>query len=366
MQNMTDLSPIPGGQPVETCPQAGPAPVDKWALLDALTHAAPDFGISHRTLTVLRALLTFFPDRTLPAQRGAGVVYPSNRTLSQRLNGMPESTLRRHLGTLVRSGLIDRQDSANRKRFARFGVCFGFDLSPLARFAEAVFAAAHQAQHRKAQEDALRAVIAANRQKLIEEGTPADDPLLEEARLCQRRKLPLEVLTELSERVENRLTIPARPAKMSGSDSQTERHIQTTDKSISVYNPAPAQDDRPPAIEEVQSVCKEYQAYFPTEHPDWRGLVSVSDRLHPMLGIDRQVYVQARQTLGAERTATIVLCMLESLETIRKPGAYLRALVQRGEKGLLNLPGMVKSLKARQLRGKLSADNFGGLAKVAG
>ena len=134
------------GQPVEACQTAG-LTADKWALLDALTLAAHAYRLNHRSLAVLRALLTFFPGRDIPAEPGAGVVYPSNRTLSARLNGMPESTLRRHIASLVRSGLIARRDSANCKRFARVGgVVFGFDLSPLAQAAPSLAERASEAR----------------------------------------------------------------------------------------------------------------------------------------------------------------------------------------------------------------------------
>lgn len=108
---------------------------DKWALLDRLTTAADCFELSHRTLTVLKALLSFLPSRHIP-DGAAGIVFASNARLSERLHGMPESTLRRHLAQLVRTGLIARHDSPNRKRFARnrggaIALAFGFDLSPL-------------------------------------------------------------------------------------------------------------------------------------------------------------------------------------------------------------------------------------------
>lgn len=94
-------------------------PVDKWQILDALSAAAEEFELNHRTLSVLRALITFLPAREITAELNSCIVFPSNRTLSERLHGMPESTLRRHLAKLVELGIISRHDSANRKRFAR-------------------------------------------------------------------------------------------------------------------------------------------------------------------------------------------------------------------------------------------------------
>jgi replication initiation protein RepC len=59
-----------------------------------------------------------------------------------RANGMPPTTLRRHLAVLVDCGLIVRRDSPNGKRFARKGrggqveQAYGFDLSPIVARAE--------------------------------------------------------------------------------------------------------------------------------------------------------------------------------------------------------------------------------------
>lgn len=78
------------------------------------------------------------------------VVFPSNKTVCERLNGMPCSTMRRlSPARLVEAGLLMRRDDPNGKRYVRKHgderVTFGFDLCPLycraeeiARAAEAV------------------------------------------------------------------------------------------------------------------------------------------------------------------------------------------------------------------------------------
>ena len=126
-------------------------------MLDRLTTAAESMELSHRSLTVLKALLSFVPSRHIP-DGAAGIVFASNARLSVRLHGMPESTLRRHLAELVRLGLIGRHDSPNRKRFARnrggaISLAFGFDLAPLVVQAEMIETAAQQAeaQHERIQ-----------------------------------------------------------------------------------------------------------------------------------------------------------------------------------------------------------------------
>ena len=98
--------------------------VHKWRLFRALTEAKAPLGVTDRALSVLHALLSFHQETalTLPVvdpraadEDGEGsagiVVFPSNRELSIRANGMAPATLRRHLACLVDAGLIIRRDS---------------------------------------------------------------------------------------------------------------------------------------------------------------------------------------------------------------------------------------------------------------
>nr|WP_281256060.1 plasmid replication protein RepC [Puniceibacterium antarcticum] len=346
------------GQSAEVCTSA-----DKWALLATLTEAAPDIGLNHRTLSVLKALLSFFPDRILPEDAGAAVVFPSNRSLSLRLNGMPESTLRRHLATLVTQGIVSRQDGPNRKRFARrYGIPYGFDLSPLARTAQSLRQAADSARERAAHLTALRDRLALLRARLLEdERLSPDHPLMEQIRLTLRRKAVETTLRNLIEHVEPLLSAPPpRPcdtAKMSGRDAQNERHIQSTNKNKSVNKAMPlelAQEETEIPLENVLRHCHEYKSYFPEATQSWHGVCSVSDQLHGMLGITRPLYMRAQAKLGIKATAAVILAMLERMPDIRKPAAYFQGLIQRFDEGCLNLNAMFGQQKGR----KLSADNF--------
>ena len=75
-------------------------PVNKWELLRELSKAQAAFGVSERDLTVLQGLLSFFPEDALGGNTEM-VVFPSNKAICERLNGMPCSTMRRHLARLV-------------------------------------------------------------------------------------------------------------------------------------------------------------------------------------------------------------------------------------------------------------------------
>ena len=112
------------------------ASIDKWKLYRWLCEARPKLRISDRALSVLNALMSFYPKTELNGADNL-VVFPSNMQLSLRTHGMAETTLRRHLAALVEAGLLVRRDSPNGKRYVRrdregeIGEAFGFSLTPL-------------------------------------------------------------------------------------------------------------------------------------------------------------------------------------------------------------------------------------------
>ncbi|MCA0942004.1 replication initiator RepC [Salipiger pacificus] len=369
---MQDTSRHPVGRPLSACLTAQVGSHDKWALLRDLTIAAEDFGLGHRPLSVLKALLSFWPERELPGAPGGAIVFPSNRALSERLSGMPESTLRRHLAALTASGIVRRHDSANGKRFARragaeIGVAFGFDLSPLARAASALAQAVTEATLRRERIAVLRARLGMLRQRLL--GTGAPEELLEAARLLQRRKCSEQVLTAIVSRLEAELPaetpaeIPAltvsSPDQLSASNSQNERHIQESDRSYSdsestqqaeavrLDTAGPAEKDAQLTLPMVAETCREYRAFFPDAPKGWHELVAISQRLAPMMGVEPPVLHEAQRIMGPERAAATLLCLLERHAHIRKPGAYLRRLTQMARQGSFSVFSMLSTLSRR-------------------
>ncbi len=91
---------------------------DKWKVFRDASAAMDRLGLQSNSLAVLDALLSFYPESEL-RQGAQMIVFPSNIQLSLRAHGMAGATLRRHLAILVETGMINRKDSANGKRFAR-------------------------------------------------------------------------------------------------------------------------------------------------------------------------------------------------------------------------------------------------------
>jgi len=324
--------------------------VDKWKLLNALTEAANDYGLNHRTLSVLRALLGFHPDRMISATHLSTIVFPANRTLSTRLGGMPESTLRRHLAALISAGVVNRHDSANRKRFARgraggTAVAFGFDLSPLARLAAQLSEQAQQAAEKRSRLQALRAELASLRQDVIlEHGV---NEITEEAFRVLRRKPDATLLNAAITRLKDGYPTP----KMSATDNQNERHIQgnsiilsegptLTSEEAEVQSQQKKEDAQfeEPSLEAIVEQCKEHQVLFPNTGTDWQGLSRTAYALAPMMGVERSVYAEAVEAMGAKKAIAVILVMLEGLSDITNPGGYLRRLTQQFRAGAFDMP----------------------------
>lgn len=348
------------GQPVAAV-QMAPEDmmVDKWDALRTLTDGAAAFDLTHRTLGVLKALMTFLPQRLIAPDPRSAIVFPSNKTLSDRLNGMPDSTLRRHLAKLVSVGIVSRHDSANHKRFARRGgqggmIAFGFDLSPIAAHITYLKQAAENALRTREALMALRAEVGHLRQLVI------DTALAQEASQVLRRKPNEAALRDMIARLEDAIS-----DKVSSTDAQNERHIQyefinnsdsetrvAHDPLIKKTNTSPEHD---PQLLEVLSLCNEFKAYYPDPVHRWTDLIGIADRMAAMMGIDAPVFKDAVDQLGAKRAGIVVLCMLERFADIRNPGGYLRRLTQTARNGGFSVAPLLDALRNTD---ELSADNL--------
>ncbi len=225
--------------------------VDKWKLFRTVCAAKSSLGVSDRSLAVLNALLSFYPKTVLAAADGL-VVFPSNAQLSLRTHGMAETTLRRHLATLVEAGLILRRDSPNGKRYARrdrkgaIGQAFGFDLAPLlSRAAEFEAESARLEADRRYLQMMRERMSLCRRDvaKLVDLLRQSDVAYAEEAETrCQAAYMSLSrkpsiaeierllpVLVQLQDELTNRLENLLKTQNTAANERQNERHIQNSE-----------------------------------------------------------------------------------------------------------------------------------------
>lgn len=377
---------------------AAPLPpdgVNKWQVLKELTVARTRLDLSDRALAVLQALLSFHPETILDARARSLIVFPSNAAICERLNGMALSTMRRHLATLVKAGLVLRRDSPNGKRFARrYGKdsdVFGFDLTPLVvRFREfSAIAATIRAQ--QDQHDRLRRRVSLMRRDLAGLATYGaaqrpDDAIWDQfhdlARLTARdlrRKLNLDDLAALEAKLKKALhhasaEITENTADLSINEAQTEHHHQKSNKEYidsDSYHESTAEcsaSRTQKATEEdvakdnamqvdpqpnmpltlVLSVCNELLTYSSRPIRHWRDFIQTAQTIYPMMGISASVWSQATRSMGAIEAAVVIGAMLERFADIRSPGGYLRHLSKKAEAGNFSSASMILALTRRE------------------
>ncbi len=361
---------------------------DKWKVKRDASAAMEQLGLQSNSLAVLDALLSFHPENEL-RQDGQLVVYPSNLQLSLRANGMPCSTLRRHLALLVEAGLIVRKDSANGKRYARkdgagdVERAFGFDLSPLLARAEELAGMAQEvitarAALRKSKEDLticrrdVRKLISA----AVEEDVEGSDwHAMEAAYAAIIGRLPrvaslddvtraLDGMLVLRTEILNRLEKHDKSVFSGTNDAHIERHIhnsnpespnefeQSSEKELeakSVENTRAKKQSREPlkvfALGTVLRACPQIVGYGPGGSiASWRDFMSAGVVVRSMLGITPSAYQQACDVMGQENAAVSVACMLERANMINSPGGYLRDLTGRAQRGAFSLGPMLMAL----------------------
>ena len=369
-------------------------PVNKWELLRELSKAQAAFGVSERDLTVLQGLLSFFPDDALGGNAEM-VVFPSNKAICERLNGMPCSTMRRHLARLVEAGLLQRRDSPNGKRYVRKHgeerVAFGFDLSPLYCQSEEIARAAEAVREAEERVRRLREVVSLMRRDLaalaefgdeMQPGLGIWDQLRDKAILTARalrRKLSIEDLAAyradleaLLDQARNIIDGP-ETEEMNTNDARSERHHHNSNKESIDLEPAleksraasgvPDVDrDEPVADVDEQdtrhlpkiplhlviAACPSLKTFYQGEIRHWHQLFDAACHVRPAMGISASAWEEAQRFMGPEQASIVVSAMLERFEDIRSPGGYLRALTAKAAAGEFSCGPMVMALIARR------------------
>lgn len=369
-------------------------PVNKWELLRELSKAQAAFGVSERDLTVLQGLLSFFPDDALGGNAEM-VVFPSNKAICERLNGMPCSTMRRHLARLVEAGLLQRRDSPNGKRYVRKHgedrVAFGFDLSPLYCQSEEIARAAEAVREAEERVRRLREVVSLMRRDLaalaefgdeMQPGLGFWDQLRDKAALTARalrRKLSIEDLAAyradleaLLDQARNIIDGP-ETEEMNTNDAQSERHHHNSNKESIDFEPAleksgvaagvPDVDANEPVadVDEqdtrhlpkiplhlVIAACPSLKTFYQGEIRHWHQLYDAACHVRPAMGISASAWEEAQRFMGPEQASIVVAAMLERFADIRSPGGYLRALTTKAAAGEFSCGPMVMALIGRR------------------
>ncbi len=382
--------------------------VHKWNVFRAICTAKPRIGISERALSVLNALLTFYPETVLTGEDL--IVFPSNRQLALRAHGMAPATLRRHLAALVDAGLIVRRDSPNGKRYARkdrageIELAFGFDLAPLVVRAEEFEAWAEEIRLEQRALAFVRERITICRRDIVkmiatgmEEGVPtrragqgqghgpADwtevhtlfRSIVERIPRTATRPTLEPIADELSllaDEILSLLESHVKQSNLSANESHSERHKQNSNpETLPDFEPdlregrvaAPEPNDEPSRAPEpkpktegafplrmVLDACPDIIDYAKGGISNWRDFLATANVVRPLIGVSPSAWEEAQTAMGEVYAAIVLACILQKGTAINSAGGYLRELSRKSQAGEFSIGPMLMALIGSRNRGK--------------
>lgn len=350
--------------------------IKKWELYRHLCIAKADYGLNDRCLTVLNSLLSFLSDDVITSKSKL-VVFPSNKLISMRAHMMPESTLRRHVSSLIAAGIITRKDSSNCKRYAhkdRAGeveVAYGFDLSPLFAQASVIKSAAEAILDEQRAVKRLRDEITIIRREITktftEGSTVASDGLYvrfndivnaipRKASLIELKAIKANldaIVSDLAITLKNN----ENAQELSGNAAHIERHKESLSESVlkdkndfvdlkettseAVDQRADVSKAETISLDLVLRACPDIQSYSPAGIRSWRELVDVSKLVSGFLGISEAAYRDAIRFMGLESASAVIAGILQKGSEIACAGGYLRSLVGKARAGGFSVSEML-------------------------
>jgi len=356
--------------------------LNRWTIYKQLCIAKSEFGLNDRCLAVLSSLLSFLPEDEINEKNGL-VVFPSNRQLSLRAHGMPESTLRRHLASLVEAGIIERKDSPTRKRYAHkdnegtVEVAFGFSFAPMvsrcidiARAAERIVADQKATKRLRDEVSVIRREIASGFAEIAPDSLSDDleglflkfreivDALPRRATVQELQAIKANLEAIFSE-LDNLLKNNDIAEEMSASDAQFERHHNESlpeshfesksGQKIDLKANTPEKQTPMSVVPEtipldmVLRACPDIREYASDGIRSWRDLIEASDLVSRFLGITQSALFEAKQVLGMEGVATVVAWLLQRAGEIQSAGGYLRSLPVKARGGGFSISQLLMS-----------------------
>ena len=373
------------------------AVVHKWQAFQDIRVARELLGATDRSLTILSALLTFHPETALTGDAEL-VVWPSNEQLMARANGMPATTLRRHIAVLVDCGLIIRRDSPNGKRFARKGrggqieQAYGFDLAPIVARAEEVKELAEAVQAEKKAFRVAKERLSLLRRdvvKMIDTGIAERVPgnwgrvqqiyqaIIGRLPRTAPRQLLEDICVELQDlctQIRDVLESFAKDQNPDANESHSGRHIQNSNPEL----PIESEDGFSKSEEAAGSVADpdNLRSLPKRELPlgivldacpnlrelvqggeirHWRDFLAAAELARPALGISPSAWREAREILGEQHAAITLAAIYQRAEQINNAGGYLRSLTERAKAEKFSTWPMIMALVRARLEAQKPA-----------
>lgn len=303
------------------------AEADIWTIFRALRDARSVFGLRPGHIQTLQAMLSFL-------KPGHGeTVFASNNSICQRIGGIDERTLRRHINRFVELGFIKRNDSSNRKRYrvrSSSGECisYGLSLAPLLQRASELLAIAQEMENKRRDRIFVRKQILTKLAHL-EEHDPSNT-FINHARKALRRKLSLpeyHALLADADSVCQSLSTPddsPETMELPGNDGQTVRHHSKSEEEKKDLDNEINNDELKPHL--LTSVCDQATSFSTEKLRNWLDIENHARTLAPMMGIHTETFEKAKRVVGSQKASCAIFIMLQLGQRIRNFGAYFHSI----------------------------------------
>ncbi|ATI43763.1 replication initiator RepC (plasmid) [Pacificitalea manganoxidans] len=303
------------------------AETDIWTIFRALRDARSVLGLRPGHIQTLQAMLSFL-------KPGHGeTVFASNNSICQRVGGIDERTLRRHINRFVELGFIKRNDSSNRKRYrvrSSGGECisYGLSLAPLLQRASELLAIAQKMENNRRDRIFVRKQILTKLAHL-EEHDPSNT-FINHARKALRRKLSLPeyhaLLADTDTECQGLYTPddPLETMKLPANDGQTVRHQSKSEEEKKDLDSNISNEALKPDL--LTSVCDQATSFSTERLRNWLDIENHARTLAPMMGIHPETFEKAMGAVGAQKASCAIFIMLQLGKRIRDFGAYFHSI----------------------------------------
>ncbi len=327
------------------------AETDIWTIFRALRDARSVFGLRPGHLQTLQAMLSFL-------KPGHGeTVFASNNSICQRVGGIDERTLRRHINRFVELGFIQRNDSSNRKRYrvcSSRGQCisYGLSLTPLLERGNELIAIAQEMENDRQDRIFVRKQILT---KLVQlESHDPTNAFIQKARRALRRKLSLpqyhELLAEAAAECQSLSTPDNSPQsiELTANDGQTVRYQSMSKQEEKDLEERRTSNALKPEL--LASVCDQATAFSTDKLRDWLEIENHARTLAPMMGIHPETFEKAKAVVGAQKASCAIFILLQLGQRIRNFGAYFHSITLGRHQKRFDPAALIKRLsKASEL-----------------
>lgn len=310
-----------------SCGSTPASEIDIWTIFRALRDARSVFGLRPGHIQTLQAMLSFL-------KPGHGeTVFASNNSICQRVGGIDERTLRRHINRFVELGFIKRNDSSNRKRYrvrSSGGECisYGLSLAPLLQRASELITIAQEMENNRRDRIFVRKQILTKLAHL-EEHDP-NNTFINHARKTLRRKLSLPeyraLLSDTDAECQSLSTPddPPETMQLPANDGQSVRHQSKSDEEKKDLDSNVGKEALKPEL--LTSVCDQATAFATEKLRDWMDIEAHARNLAPMMGIHPETFEKAKKTVGTQKASCAIFIMLQLGQRIRDFGAYFHSI----------------------------------------